>query len=335
MKVSVVMAVYNGGEGMRRTIDSVLGQSYDDFEFLCIDDGSTDGISAGILDEYAAKDSRIVVVHRENKGVCETLNECYRTAKGDYVARTDQDDVLHPQMLEYCVRAAEMHSLDFLAFRYERIGSGNILHFGDRMKGIEQLKVWNEAGKKENPVGYCKTMTTLHTDTWAHFLRRDLAVRHPFDWERGLTRVFAQLKEPINWCSSKAVLYYYDAGVATSMTHQKFSVQELLWDMADVRNVMTLYGDEIESGDPYGEWAAVWRGYVVKYLKINYNKIRHSKGIVPEGVRDEMYRQFAMVLYSLFRKRRMPMNRVIFKHRVAYLWLMFKYRHSIKEAENV
>ena len=334
MKVSVVMAVYNGGERMRRTIDSVLAQTYGDFEFLCVDDGSTDGVSAEILDEYAAKDSRMVVIHRENKGVCETLNECYRMAKGDYVARTDQDDVLHPQLLEYCVRATKTHSLDFLSYRYERIAGDNISHFDDRMKGVEQLKVWNQARKKEEPAGYCNAMTAVHTDTWSHFLRRDLALRHPFDWEMGLTRVFAQLKEPINWCSSRAVLYYYDAGVATSMTHQKFSVRELLWDMADIRHVMALYGDDIRSGDPYGEWAAVWRGYVVKYLKINYNKIRRCKGMVSEGVRDEMYREFAKVLHMLFFKNGMPMRPVIFKHRIAYLWLVFKYRHSIREAEN-
>ena len=335
MKVSVVMPVYNGGERMSRTIDSVLAQTYGDFEFLCIDDGATDEISAKILDEYAAKDSRVVVVRRENKGVCETLNECYLRASGDYVARTDQDDVFHPQLLEYCVKAVEAHALDFLSFRYERLAKKGIPDFSDRLSGTEGLVAWNESMKRARPLEYCEALTRVHTDTWSHFLRRELAVRHPFNWEMGLTRVFAQLKDTINWSSSEDVLYYYDAGVATSMTHQKFSVEELLWDMADILNTTALYDAEIKAGDPFGEWAAVWRGFVVKYLKINYNKIRHSKGLVAEAVRDEMYRQFAKVLHLLFREKGLSMKPVMFKHQLAYAWLMFKYRKDAVGSENV
>lgn len=325
MKISVVMAVYNGGERMRRTIESVLSQTRKDFEFLCIDDGSTDGVSGKILDEYAARDARVVVIHRENRGVCETLNECYRKAKGDFVARTDQDDVFHPQLLEYCATAIERYNLDFLAFRYKTMDGNGCNQYDEVMPELNELQVWDRGRQVKDSIGYCKALTSIHTDTWAHFLRRELALRHPFHVEFGLTRLLAQLREPIKWASSPSVLYFYDAGVATSMTHQPFSVEELMWDMADIGNAMALYSDVIKSGDPFGEWKAVCKAYVLVYLKINYNKIRRCKGVVPAETRLALKIAFAKVLRKFFSSGNVSMHHVKLRHRIAYKWLMFRY----------
>ena len=335
MNVSVVMAVYNGGERMRRTIESVLAQTYDNFEFLCIDDGSTDGVSGRILDEYAEKDHRLRVVHRENKGVCATLNECYATAVGDYVARIDQDDVFHPQLLEFCVKAVEERGVDFLSFRYSVFKPGDPVFLGDPMADIKELQVWDADRRARDCEGYCKSLTIIHTDTWSHFLRRELAVRHPFHPEWGLTRLFAQLSEPIKWCSTRTVLYYYDAGVETSMSHQIFSVEEMCWDMADIRNIINLYGETVKAGDPYGEWDAVCCAYVMKYLKINYNKIRRSKGKVSERVYRDLQREFAKCIYRFFFVDSLPMKYVAWRHRIGYYHLMIKYRKNIKRVCNV
>lgn len=328
MKISVVMAVYNGGERMRRTIESVLSQTWSDFEFLCIDDGSTDDVSGRILDEYAAQDARMVVVHRENKGVCETLNECYRLAKGDFVARTDQDDVFHPRLLEFCKRAVEENNLDFLAFRYKTMFGDSVNQSDEVMPELNKLQVWDQERRVKDSVGYCKALTSIHTDTWAHFLHRDLALRHPFHVEFGLTRLLAQLREPIRWASSPAVLYFYDAGVVTSMTHQPFSVEELMWDMTDINNTMALYSDVIKSGDPFGEWNAVCKAYVLVYLKINYNKIRRCKGAVSAATRRALRIAFAKELCKFFSSGNVSMRQVKFRHRIAYKWLMLQYGMS-------
>lgn len=325
-KVSVVMAVYNGGERMRRSIDSVLAQTWRDFEFLCIDDGSTDGVSGKILDEYAAKDSRMVVIHRENKGVCETLNECYHKAKGEYVARTDQDDVFHPQLLEYCIAATERFRLDFLAFHYRTMVAGKANAIADVLPGVKELRAWNSTEISSDPAGYCSELTRIHTDTWSHFLRRDLAVRHPFHEEYGLTRLLAQLREPITWAVSPEVLYFYDAGVATSMTHQPFSVGEMMWDMADLDHTADLYEDVIAAGDPYGEWATVCRIFILPYLKINYNKIRRSRKSVSSTTRDLLYVAFAKSLHHIFSEKGVSMRHAKLRHKLAYWWLMWKYR---------
>jgi glycosyltransferase involved in cell wall biosynthesis len=97
--VSVVMAVFNGEKYLREAVESILNQTFRDFEFIAIDDGSTDG-SKMILDELARRDPRLRVVSRPNKGLTPTLNEGLSLARGRYVARMDADDVAMPTRFE-------------------------------------------------------------------------------------------------------------------------------------------------------------------------------------------------------------------------------------------
>ena len=90
--VSVVMSVYNGQEFLREAIESILRQSYGDFEFVIIDDGSTDR-TAEILAEYAGRDARIRLQRHENKGRAVSLNIGIELARAPYIARMDADDV--------------------------------------------------------------------------------------------------------------------------------------------------------------------------------------------------------------------------------------------------
>lgn len=93
------MPVYNAEKFLHDAIDSVLKQSFENFELIAIDDGSTDE-SGKILDEYADLDPRIIVRHRENRGLVSTLNESISIAKGSYIARLDSDDIAFPNRFE-------------------------------------------------------------------------------------------------------------------------------------------------------------------------------------------------------------------------------------------
>lgn len=95
--VSILLPVYNGAEYLRRAIDSLLGQSFTDFELIILNDGSTDS-SQDIIDSYS--DSRIVRVHHDNMGLHRTLNKGLSIAKGKYICRMDQDDIAAPDRLE-------------------------------------------------------------------------------------------------------------------------------------------------------------------------------------------------------------------------------------------
>lgn len=97
--VSVVMSAYNAEKYLSAAIESILKQSYKNFEFIIVDDGSKDG-TLEIIKEYANSDSRIVWISRENKGLISSLNEALSIARGKYIARMDADDISEPNRLQ-------------------------------------------------------------------------------------------------------------------------------------------------------------------------------------------------------------------------------------------
>ena len=97
--ITVLLAVYNGQKYLRSAIESVLTQTFNHFEFLIIDDGSTDK-TLDILREYARVDGRIRLITRPNKGLTITLNEGLSLATGEYLARMDADDICMPRRFE-------------------------------------------------------------------------------------------------------------------------------------------------------------------------------------------------------------------------------------------
>ncbi len=97
--VSVILPVYNAEKYIAHAIESILKQTYSDFEFIIIDDGSTDN-SYSIIQEYTPTDSRIISFSRPNKGLVYTLNEGLSIARGEFIARMDADDVSEPSRLE-------------------------------------------------------------------------------------------------------------------------------------------------------------------------------------------------------------------------------------------
>jgi len=106
-KVSVVMSVYNGERYLREAVNSILDQTFTDFEFIIVNDGSIDNTCA-ILESY--NDSRIVLIHnQENIGLTRSLNKGLTLAQGEYVARMDADDVAIPHRFEKQVAFLEKH----------------------------------------------------------------------------------------------------------------------------------------------------------------------------------------------------------------------------------
>lgn len=105
------MPVYNVEKYLPRCIDSILAQTFTDFEAILVDDGSPDGCGK-IIDEYAQKDSRIIPIHQENKGVSAARNTGLRIAKGEYIGFVDPDDWIEAIMYELLIEKMETEHCD-------------------------------------------------------------------------------------------------------------------------------------------------------------------------------------------------------------------------------
>ena len=128
--VSIIIPVYNAEKTIRRCVDSVLNQEYKDTELLMVDDGSTD-LSGQICDEYARKDSRVCVIHKENTGVSDTRNLALERARGIYLQFLDSDDWISPDATSLMVRAAGESGCDMVISDFYRVVGEPVSHKGD------------------------------------------------------------------------------------------------------------------------------------------------------------------------------------------------------------
>ena len=112
--LSVIIPVYNVKPYLEKCVESIVDQTYHNLQIILVDDGSTDG-SQTICDELAQKDSRIVVIHKENGGLSTARNVGMDRAKGDYIAFVDSDDWLERNMYEVLINQLEAHDADLVA----------------------------------------------------------------------------------------------------------------------------------------------------------------------------------------------------------------------------
>ena len=111
IKISIIVPVYNSEKYLPETAQSILKQSFSDFELILVDDGSKDG-SGKICDQLAAKDTRIKVIHKTNGGICSARNAGLKEAAGEYIAFCDNDDIYLPGLLEDNYALAKKYDAD-------------------------------------------------------------------------------------------------------------------------------------------------------------------------------------------------------------------------------
>ena len=192
-RVSVVMPVYNGERYLDEAVESILNQTFHDFEFIIVDDGSLDS-TPRLLASYEARDPR-VVIHRfaHNKGLPSTLNFGIHQARGEYIARMDADDVSLPEKLEEQVGFMDMHP---------EVG---ICSTGAELIGEKRSKKWQHHISHDaiharmlfvNAIAHPTVMLRAST-LQKHALEYDPNVRYAQDyelWSRAITKTrFANL----------------------------------------------------------------------------------------------------------------------------------------------
>lgn len=250
-KVSVVVPVYNTEKYLRECIDSVLKQSFKDFEIVIVDDGSKDG-SPQICDQYAEIDTRIKVIHKKNEGLSMARNDGLAHAKGEYVCFLDSDDFwIEDNSLSLLVDFADMHNgvFSYIEFNRSRYYPSEKTFapcpsFPDTLEG---------GGDASNVIKELINKGIFPMSACTKFIRRDFLVSNNISFIKGI------FSEDIPWFldvlrNAEHPIYYLDtyiygnrAEVSTSLT-STFSTSKY-------QDVLGIIDNQIEliKGDKWAE----------------------------------------------------------------------------------
>ena len=116
VKISVIIPVYNVEKYLKECLDSVINQTLKDIEIICVNDGSTDN-SLNILENYAKKDNRIIVISQKNKGLSGARNTGLKYCSGEYVSFIDSDDYVSKDLFELTYNNAISNNSDLVIFK--------------------------------------------------------------------------------------------------------------------------------------------------------------------------------------------------------------------------
>lgn len=215
-EISVIVPVYNVENKIRRCIDSILAQTFSDFELILVDDGSPDR-SGEICDEYAKIDSRIKTIHQENKGASAARNCGIKEAEGKYLSFIDSDDYVVEDFLSTLYQTIIKANADMAMCSYYSVSDyGRITESKHRFadgccldrKGIES-QIYSDI--------FFNTNTTGYFSLWNKFFKKDLVKSNSIliDESMSFGEDMLFLMEYLKSCNSIAFsdmpLYYYEA----------------------------------------------------------------------------------------------------------------------------
>ena len=294
-KISVIVPVYNMEKYLAECLDSVLAQTFTDFEVICVNDGSSDG-SAKILAHYAEKDQRIRILTQENKGLSGARNTGLDNAKGEYISFLDSDDTLPANALETMIKITEEANVPVV------------------------VSESNKKGKKELPFCYqifrhplADLMKNRHifSSAWNKLYRADVLKMQRFirgiyfeDWPF-LTTLFGQID---SFALTKIPCYYYRED-GPSITRSTFSQKKVDSYLTGIQFVYDFYQNRPDLSLAQKRIAVAVKMMVNKVYKTNDKELIHytvlqvdhllSKGIICK-------RQLSLkTLFRLWKMRRM------------------------------
>ena len=172
--ISIIVAVYKAESCLRRCVDSLLAQTFQDYEILLVDDGSPDR-SGEICDEYARKDNRVRVFHKENGGVASARQCGMNNARGEYVIHADPDDWVEPNMLEELYGKAKEENADMIICDVWRDTSKKSTYVKQRLFILEHCVMLKDVFQQ------------LHGSCWNKLVKRACYSKYDVNFPEGLS----------------------------------------------------------------------------------------------------------------------------------------------------
>lgn len=267
-KVSVIIPVYKVEAYLPACLDSVLAQTFPDWEVICVNDGSPDNCGK-ILAEYAQKDNRIKVITQENQGLSMARNNGLKQAVGEYILFLDSDDFIHPQLLEICYTLAEKEKADMVSFSFQHFSNENeinVLPYDlDKVdRYITNMPLFNQ--KKR-----CKWKVSVNT--WSKLYRKSLI--KDIQFIPGITfedypHTYAVLAKYPHSVLLELPLYFYRIN-PTSISNIQISAKNIRDYSYGLQEVIKTYENK-----PLTERNFVCSQLIPNILKQQFNKIQKT-----------------------------------------------------------
>lgn len=287
-QISVIIPVYNVERYLPRCLDSVLAQTFADFEVICINDGSSDN-SENILLEYAKKDNRITIITQKNQGAAVARNTGIEHSKGEWISFVDADDVVHPEMLSILYNQALLHGVEFIHFAYQPLKTFYPTFQKINVSSLQYMKTDNpvmitcKKRKFSNTLGPVDKFykRTLIGDT--RFIPHLQFEDYPFVYE-------ILSKKPKSLFLTEC-LYFFEIR-QNSLSRKPADIQQIIDYSIGIRKIFDVY-----SGERYkSERLFLMRDFLPIILKQQLGKCCRAD----DSCKKYMFSEFQKELYELF-----------------------------------
>lgn len=291
-KISLIIPVYNSELYLKETLDSVINQTFKDFEVIAINDGSTDS-SLKILKEYEGKIKNFTIINQENQGVGKTKNIGIKSAKCEYISFLDSDDFISNDYLEELYKLIKNNDADISCCNF-KIYSENRLNFD--MPFANKSCVY----KKEEALKKLILDVSIHHFSWGKLYKRSIFTENNIEFYNMYFEDVATCPKVFFFANKIAItdkaLYYYRrhrASILSSMNSSQVN------DLAVSVGILRTF---LENQNIYKKYKKQFKAYSLRiYLQINcliiYKHIRHWDFI-------DFSKNFkkAFILFKLFRE---------------------------------
>lgn len=292
--ISIIVPMYGVEKYLRRCLDSILNQTFTDWQAICVNDGSPDN-SGKIAEEYATRDKRFLVIHKPNGGPSDARNVGIKHATGEYIMFMDGDDFIHPQTMEMTYYMARRDDTDIVSYTYDRVyrpmlmlrhflgmNTDNVKPFGMRRRygpecvcSLVTNDIFRYATEKSNNMFHAnKRWLIKHCQTWKNLYRRSLIADIQFIKEMVYVEDFpwwsaVMLKNPRVTILNLPLYYYWPNFGGLVLSTKQFRMFTNLCMGIEV--AFTLYHDHANQYQ-FQMWN---KNFLWFFVRAAFNKIKH------------------------------------------------------------
>lgn len=292
-KISVILPIYNGEKYLEACLESVRSQTFTDFECLCVNDGSPDN-SAEIVERFIEKDSRFILINQENAGVSAARNTGIDTAKGEFIAFIDQDDMYHSQILEVLLHMIITTCADVAALMYKMIPENSIYKEDNITISDLNIKV------SEKPLDdFFSDEQVRRVEIWLRLYKRNIInVKFPEGIQPAEDAVFTmKLFNQIDKLAySDAPLYLHRASATSIM--EKGITDKYMNSFYQGSIILYQYFKEAEVSN---EAFFNFRKYIARMVVYEHLVRRFIRSKIDTDIRKQLYSKYRKMVHDMYK----------------------------------